>query len=108
MAVSIVEPNSSCANSAVASQSAPELGDAESLYPAHMPAVGVAAGIELRDLDNRPTIKGSARVTVVDYCSDQCLVQEVTNLRDFLSKHRPDWSQVRWIRVQGLEDMETI
>jgi magnesium transporter len=44
----------------------------------------------------------------VDYSPGQVAIQEVQNLEDFLSLHRPEWSVVRWIRVAGLSDMNAI
>ena len=35
-------------------------------------------------------------------------VQEVEDLDDFLAHHRPEWSAVRWINVDGLCDMDAI
>src|SRR5262249_27359410 len=34
--------------------------------------------------------------------------ENVMDLPEFLGRHRPSWSSVRWIRVQGLSDMEAI
>jgi len=73
-----------------------------------MHRVDVDAGIELRDLVHRPTLKGSVSVTCVDYDADHCVVQEIKDLPDFLDRHRPEWSKVRWISVRGLSDMDVI
>jgi len=35
-------------------------------------------------------------------------VQEVRDLEGFLASHRPEWSRVRWINVDGLTDMRVI
>lgn len=80
----------------------------EALFPADMPATGVDAGIDLRELARRPTLKGSSQVTCLDYGTEKCLVQQIADLPEFLAKHRAEWSKVRWIRIQGLQDMETI
>lgn len=85
-----------------------DLGPGESLYPKDMPETGVDAGIDLEELSNRPTLKGSAKISCIDYSPDKYTVEKVVNLHEFLTHHRPPWSQVRWIRVQGLQDMETI
>ena len=69
---------------------------------------GIDAGIDPAELGKRPTLKGSSKVTCFDYCQERCLVQEIANLADFLAQHRPEWSAARWIRVQGLQNMETI
>ena len=36
------------------------------------------------------------------------MIQEIEDLPDFLSRHRPEWSCVRWINVAGLSDMGVI
>jgi len=36
------------------------------------------------------------------------LKQEIGDLQDFLGHHRPEWSAVRWISVEGLSDMHAI
>jgi magnesium transporter len=51
-----------------------------------------------------PTSPGLVRVTCIDYGREQVLVQEVLDLDDFLARHRPEWSAVRWIDVDGLSD----
>jgi magnesium transporter len=33
---------------------------------------------------------------------------DVLDVDDFLSHHRPDWTTVRWINVDGLTDMRII
>jgi magnesium transporter len=51
---------------------------------------------------------GTARVICTDYAPEQCQVQQVADLTAFLAMHRPDWSQVRWIHIEGIEDHGTI
>jgi magnesium transporter len=80
----------------------------DGLYPQGLPSPGAPAGIEPSELSQRPTVSGSVRVTCIDYCPEQVVVQEVANLEDFLRQHRPEWCAVRWISVQGLKDMEAI
>jgi magnesium transporter len=36
------------------------------------------------------------------------LIKEIDDLEDFLGRHRPDWSAVRWISVEGLSDKPAI
>jgi magnesium transporter len=48
------------------------------------------------------------RVTCTDYSADQFQIQHITDLEDFLSHHRPAWSRVRWINVEGFEQPEII
>jgi magnesium transporter len=47
-------------------------------------------------------------VTCVDYCPEQVRVEHVTDLPEFLARHRPEWSGVRWIEIDGLGDMGVI
>lgn len=68
---------------------------------------GAPAGVEYHELIPAPTAP-PARVICTDYCPEQCQVQEVTDLAAFLAVHRPAWSQVRWISVEGTDDRATI
>jgi magnesium transporter len=68
---------------------------------------GAAAGIEYHELVHTPGAP-PARVTCTDYCPDQLQVQEVPDLAAFLAVHRPPWSRVRWIHVEGMEDRAAI
>lgn len=72
----------------------------------HAPA-GAAAGIEYHELIQTPG-QTPARVFCTDYCLDQFQVQEVTDIAAFLAVHRPTWSHVRWIHVEGLQDRGAI
>lgn len=73
-----------------------------------MPPPGTAGGIEAADLSARASGPGTVTVTCIDYSPEQCEVQEVANIGDFLARHRPAWSRVRWINVDGLTDMEVL
>jgi len=78
------------------------------LFSAQSHPVGAAAGIELQDLARHPTRKGSVLVSCIDYDADNLLVQEINDLPEFIERHRPEWSKVRWINVRGLGDMQVI
>jgi len=80
----------------------------EHLFPADLPSPGAPAGLDPSELSQRPTVKGSMRITCYDYCPERFQTQEVTNLPDFLQQHRPEWCAVRWICVHGLKDMEAL
>jgi magnesium transporter len=69
---------------------------------------GEAPGVEYDEIQKLPS--GSSRVYVkcIDYSHDQVLVQDVDDLDDFLVHHRPEWSAVRWINIDGLTDMDVI
>lgn len=69
---------------------------------------GSAPGIEHQDLAHLPTSTEGCFVTSIDYSPDRVRVEEITDLEDFILHHRPEWSQVRWINVDGLTDMSII
>lgn len=60
---------------------------------------------EIKDLHHRTD---KVTITSCDYGPGQVLVQEVKDLEDFLSQHRPEWTSVRWISVAGLSDMSAM
>ena len=69
---------------------------------------GAASGIEHHELGHRPTSNAVVRVTCTDYSADRYQVAQVDDLKTFLEHHRPTWSHVRWIDVDGLTDMNVI
>jgi magnesium transporter len=72
---------------------------------------GAQAGIEPHELtkmaEKRKTTE-PAFVTCIDYCQGRAEFQEVTDLEDFIIQNRPEWSEVRWINVDGLGDPDVI
>ena len=69
---------------------------------------GSAAGLGPRELSELPSVPGGARITSIDYSPDRVHVEEVTDLDEFIARHRPEWSVVRWINVDGLTDLGVI
>lgn len=69
---------------------------------------GSAAGIDQEQLGAIESTPGHVIVTVVDYRPETVQVQTVDRIDEFVTVHRPEWSAVRWINVDGLTDMETI
>jgi magnesium transporter len=69
---------------------------------------GSPPGLEPQDLSALPSVPGAARITCIDYSPEQFLVEEVEDHVDFIGRHRPDWSVVRWINVDGLSDLAVI
>ncbi len=69
---------------------------------------GAAPGIEHDEIAALPGSTWQARVSCIDYCPANVVVEEIEDLESFLAKHRPDWSAVRWINVDGLADREAI
>jgi magnesium transporter len=74
----------------------------------HDKGPGATPGIEPHELAQMPGAPGSVRVTCIDYGADQALAREITDLDAFLASHRPEWSVVRWINVDGLSDPRVI
>jgi magnesium transporter len=91
--------------------------------PAHLPASrrgfrllsrrkkeppGSVPGIEPHELAQMPSQPGSVRITCIDYSPDSVLVQEIQEIEAFIRQHRPEWSTVRWINVDGLRDLGVV
>jgi len=74
----------------------------------NMPPPGTSPGIETQELSARPSTEAPIQVTCVDYCPEQMQLERVADLGDFLARHRPIWSKVRWIHIAGLSQMEAI
>jgi magnesium transporter len=70
--------------------------------------IGAAPGIEHDEIASLPGRAGEFSVTCIDYSPGQVAFQEITDIEDFVSRHRPEWSAVRWISVDGLSDMKAI
>jgi magnesium transporter len=67
--------------------------------------VGQAPGIEHQDLAAIPAGKERVVVTCLDYSSDRSQLQDVTErIPQFLAEHRPAWTAVRWIDIDGISD----
>lgn len=73
-----------------------------------MPPPGTAPGIEAEELRQAPRSEEPLHITCIDYSPEQSQVQEVTDATDFLSHHRPPWSRVRWINIDGLTHLGVI
>src|SRR5262249_52381446 len=73
-----------------------------------MPPPGTEAGIETADLADLGDEAGPGIVTCVAYCPDRVAIEDIQDLPEFLARHRPDWSRVRWISVDGLGRMDVI
>ncbi len=76
-----------------------------------MPEAGTPAGIGPDDLAARIGQSGPVLVTCTDYSSQQYEQSELDRpeqLCEFLARHRPSWSSVRWIDVRGLKNVAVI
>ncbi len=49
-----------------------------------------------------------AVVTAIDYSAERFESRPIDDLAGFLAAHRPEWSAVRWINVDGVDDMAVI
>lgn len=74
----------------------------------HRPKPGTAPGIEVEQLRHMPSGPQRVVLTCIDYGPDHVQAVDVLDVDDFLTHHRPAWSQVRWINVDGLTDMRII
>jgi magnesium transporter len=70
--------------------------------------LGTAPGIEHDEIVKLPSDNAPARITCVDYNPGNILIQEIEDLEDFVTHHRPEWSVVRWISIVGLSDMNAV
>ena len=71
-------------------------------------ARGAAPGIEPHELAPVPAEPLSVRVTCIDYSPEQVSVEDVRDLPGFVARHRPEWSAVRWINVDGIGDLGVV
>jgi magnesium transporter len=69
---------------------------------------GAAPGIEHDEISTLTVAHQPAHITCTDYSSTNTSTQEVDDLESFLKRHRPDWSAVRWICMEGLADMDAV
>jgi magnesium transporter len=65
---------------------------------------GAGAGIEHHELSLVSGGEQKVFVTCIDYSPDKVHVQDVVDVQDFLNQHRPEWSAVRWIDIDGISD----
>jgi len=71
-------------------------------------SLGKAPGIEHDEITSLHSRTGKVHVSCIDYCPSQVSMAEIENIEDFLSLHRPEWTAVRWICVDGLTDLHVI
>jgi magnesium transporter len=69
---------------------------------------GSGAGIELSELAPLGAQPPSVRITCIDYSPQQEAFGEIQDVPAFVAEHRPEWSAVRWINVDGLSDLGVI
>jgi magnesium transporter len=69
---------------------------------------GDAPGVERDEIRKLPGGSAPVYISCIDYCPDQTLFQDIDDLDEFLRHHRPEWSAVRWINIDGLSNMEAL
>jgi len=69
---------------------------------------GAAPGIEHHEIIGLEGGTGSSIITCTDYSPDNVSIQTVDDLAEFLNSHRPEWSAVRWISLEGLSDLNAV
>ena len=69
---------------------------------------GAAPGLEHEDIIQLGGVAESVNLSCTDYCPAEVQIQEIQDVAGFLAHHRPEWSRVRWINVEGLSDMKVI
>jgi magnesium transporter len=69
---------------------------------------GAAPGIEHDEIAGLSGKAGQASIFCIDYGPGQVSVTEIGRIEDFVNQHRPEWTSVRWISVDGLSDMHAI
>lgn len=73
-----------------------------------MPPPGTPVGEESPEPREKPLRDVPVRVTCIDYAPGKAEFQEVADVQDFLARHRPEWSRVRWINIDGLGQVELV
>ena len=69
---------------------------------------GSAPGIEHDEISGLQGDTGKVSITCIDYSPGQVFIQEIKQIEELINGHRPEWTTVRWICVDGLSDMHVI
>lgn len=71
---------------------------------------GAAPGLTAEQLEALPAPKaaGPVKITVIDYSPERVEMQGVLDFEAFIAAHRPSWTAVRWINIDGLSDLKAI
>src|SRR5690606_2993069 len=79
-----------------------------SLPRPHTSEIGASPGITIDQLAEMGSGSRRVYVSCIDYSVAQFRAVSIIDIEDFLIHHRPEWSKVRWINVDGLTDMNVI
>lgn len=69
---------------------------------------GTPPGVKPEDLRAAAPPPAAVKVTVIDFAPDKAEMHGALDLDAFMASHRPDWTKVRWINVDGLGDARAI
>ncbi|MEK7388319.1 MAG: magnesium/cobalt transporter CorA [Elusimicrobiota bacterium] len=71
---------------------------------------GTAPGLRPEELERLvpPQPLTAAKVTVIDWSPERVEMRGVLDLEGFMASHRPVWTAVRWINIDGLGDLQVI
>jgi magnesium transporter len=69
---------------------------------------GAPAGLDREQLSALTSTAGDVKVTVINYCPDQVRTETVEDIDRFVAGHRPEWSKVSWINLDGLTDLKSV
>ena len=71
---------------------------------------GTAPGLRPGELEKlAPThVPRAVKVTVIDWSPEQVEMRGVLDFDAFITAHRPAWTTVRWINIDGLSDLKAI
>jgi len=69
---------------------------------------GSSPGVDVGKLGPRPEGAARATITCIDYCPDRAEVRRIEDVEGFLADHRPGWTTVRWINVDGIRDVAVL
>ena len=72
------------------------------------PSPGAPPGLHRHDLDKLESGPEPVEVTCIDYCPQWVKRKTVDDVDRFIAEHRPPGTQVRWINVAGLSDIDVI
>lgn len=69
---------------------------------------GEASGIEHHELTQPSGDRAAVTITCTDFSPECVQVEQVTDVDDFIARHRPEWAVVRWVNIDGLSDMKVL
>ncbi|MBI3506832.1 MAG: magnesium/cobalt transporter CorA [Proteobacteria bacterium] len=71
-------------------------------------AAPASAGITVEELAALPSTSGRTQIRCIDYSRGSVTIQDVKDIDAFLAVHRAPDTVVRWINVDGLDDLKPL